>query len=67
MPSAFGGCKADAELFRRIVGRALGRYRLVYTRMPEGRRTLLKARWRSFGTVNQKLLTRIRFAKGSFT
>ncbi len=67
VPSAFGGCKADAELFRRIVGRALGRYRLVYTRMPEGRRTLLKARWRSFGTVNQKLLTRIRFAKGSFT
>lgn len=46
--------------------RVLGRYRVVYTRTPEGRKILLRARTRSFVNKNQSALQGRKVAKGKY-
>lgn len=64
VPSIFGGRKEDAAAFCRAIKRAFGGYHLIYTRKPEGRRTLLKARWRTLGSSDREPSCRVHVAKG---
>ena len=56
----------NGSLFEKHARKALGRYRLVYTRTPQGRQILLKARTRSFVNRNQERLTGKKVAKGRY-
>ena len=58
--------KGRAEVFEKQIRRALGRFRMVYTRTPEGRKILLRARTRSFVNQNQRVLQGRKVAKGTF-
>lgn len=51
VPESLGSRKELAEAFHRAWRRRLGRSRLVYTRTPEGRRALLRARVRAFSAA----------------
>ncbi|MFD1062492.1 hypothetical protein ACFQ1Q_04480 [Winogradskyella litorisediminis] len=44
VPDVFGKNKKDAERFHRNWNRFVGKSQLIFTRQPEGRRILLKAR-----------------------
>ena len=65
VPSVFAGTREKAELFRESMEPWIGRYHLVYTRNPEGRRILLEGRARAFSSANQKLLERKKRVKES--
>lgn len=66
VPEVLGRRKEDAEIFGRCMKRALGPYEAVYTRTPEGRRLLLKARTRSFVNKNDRLIRGKKQVKGEF-
>ena len=66
VPEIFGRQKGRAEVFEKQIRRALGRFRMVYTRTPEGRKILLRARTRSFVNQNQRVLQGRKVAKGTF-
>ena len=66
VPETFGKQKERALVFEKHVRRAMGRFRLVYTRTPEGRQILLRARTRSFVNKNQRVLTGKKVAKGKY-
>ena len=66
MPEIFGRQKERAEIFEKHMQKVLGRYRIVYTRTPEGRQILLRARTRSFVNKNQKVLLGRKVAKGKY-
>lgn len=66
VPEVFGRQKERAAVFEKHARRALGKYQLVYTRTPEGRKTLLRARTRSFVNKNQQLLLGKKVAKGKY-
>ena len=57
VPQALGGEKRCAEIFARCVRQRVGRLRLVYTRAPEGRRLLLRARVRAYVARNARELS----------
>ena len=66
VPDLFGRQKERALVFERQMRRALGNFRLVYTRCPEGRATLLRARTKSFVNKNQAALQGKKVAKGRY-
>lgn len=66
VPEIFGRQKERAEIFEKHMQKVLGRYRIVYTRTPEGRQILLRARTRSFVNKNQKVLLGRKVAKGKY-
>ena len=66
VPEVFGKKKEDAEVFARCMKQLVGPYEAVYTRTPEGRRLLLKARTRSFVNKNNRILTGKKKVKGDF-
>ena len=66
VPEVFGKQKEKALVFEKHMRRVLGNYRIVYTRTPEGRRILLRARTRSFVNKNQQVLLGKKVAKGQY-
>lgn len=56
VPEVFGKNKEDAVMFASCMKKALGPYDVVYTRTPEGRKTLLEARTKSFVNKNDKAI-----------
>lgn len=64
VPGIFGSTKEKAAGFQNALKPYIGRSRLVYTRNPEGRRLLLKARARSFINKNDRFLDRRKRVKG---
>ena len=56
VPDIFGNKKENAETFVRCLQRLSGNYKLVFTRNVEGRKTLLKARTKSFVNKNNHLI-----------
>lgn len=64
VPSLFSEKKEDAVLFQHAMSSELGVYNLLYTRNPEGRRFLLKARARAFANRNERVLNRKKQIKG---
>lgn len=66
VPEVFGKKKEDAQCFAACMKKAIGPYDAVYTRTPEGRRILLKARTRSFVNKNDKILHGKKQVKGEF-
>lgn len=55
VPDLFAKSKENAALFQRAVCKYIGDYDLVYTRNPEGRQCLLKARSQAFANRNDGL------------
>lgn len=66
VPEIFGKKKEDALIFADCMKRFLGPYEAVYTRTPEGRRLLLKARTRSFVNKNDRVLNQKKKVKNEF-
>ena len=66
VPEIFGKQKERAYTFERQICRVLGSFQVVYTRTPEGRKTLLRARTRSFVNKNQSVLKGRKVAKGKY-
>lgn len=58
VPTALGLKKESAERFVELWKRRVGSSRLVYTRTPEGRRILLRARAKSLASGMQRLVDR---------
>lgn len=58
VPAVFAGSRERAEVFCSSMEPWIGKYRLVYTRNPEGRRILLEGRAKAFASVNRRLLDR---------
>lgn len=66
VPEIFGKQKERAVIFEKHMRIVMGKYHVVYTRTPEGRRILLRARTRSFVNKNQRLLQGRKVAKGKY-
>ncbi len=66
IPDIFGKKKEDALCFAACMRKAIGPYEAIYTRNPEGRRLLLKARTKSFVNKNDKILHGKKRVKGEF-
>lgn len=66
VPEIFGKQKERAAIFEKHIRTAMGRFRLVYTRTPEGRKLLLRARTKSFVNKNQRALLGKKVAKGRY-
>lgn len=66
VPEVFGKRKEDAVTFCTCMKKLLGAYEAVYTRTPEGRRILLKARTRSFVNKNHRKITGKKKVKSEF-
>lgn len=58
VPTALGAKGASAEHFARLWSRHVGSSRLVFTRTPQGRRALLRARAKSFSAGFQRSVDR---------
>lgn len=65
VPKVFAGSRERAEFFRNIMEHFLGKSRLVYTRNPQGRTILLKARAKAFANRNERRLCRRRKIKSA--
>lgn len=65
VPRLFSGSKEKAEAFLKGMQPCIGKYRLVYTRNPEGRKILLKGRARAFANRNERRLCRRKRVKGA--
>lgn len=66
VPEIFGVNKTNAQQFTKWMNRMTGTCQLVYTRNPEGRRVLLKARTNSFMNRNAYLLDKTRKVKSKW-
>ena len=66
VPEVFGKKKEEAQCFNACMKRILGPYETVYTRTPEGRKLLLRARTRSFVNKNDRMMTGKKKVKGEF-
>ena len=66
VPDIFGKKKEDALCFASCMRKAIGSYEAVYTRNPEGRRILLKARTKSFVNKNDKIIHGKKRVKSEF-
>ena len=66
VPEIFGNKKERALVFEKHMRKVLGRYQVAYTRTPEGRRLLLRARTKSFVNKNQSFLQGRKVAKGKY-
>lgn len=65
VPAVFAGTREKADLFQREMIPYIGRFRLVYTRNPEGRKVLLHARARAFANRNERSVDRKRKVRGT--
>lgn len=65
VPGVFAGTRGKAELFQKELIPYIGRFHLVYTRSPEGRKTLLYARARAFANRNAQHADRKRQVRGA--
>ena len=59
IPSALSPNKKGVELFQRLWNKYIGDGEIVYTRNPEGRRVLLKARKYAFSAAKKRLSKRL--------
>ena len=66
VPEIFGNKKERGLVFEKHMRKVLGRYQVAYTRTPEGRRLLLRARTKSFVNKNQSFLQGRKVAKGKY-
>lgn len=66
VPEVFGKQKERAAVFEKHMRRALGVFQIVYTRTPEGRKILLRARTKSFVNKNQEALLEKKVARGKY-
>lgn len=66
VPEIFGRQKERSLIFEKHMRRVLGNYRIVYTRTPEGRKILLRARTKSFVNKNQSALLGKKVAKDKY-
>lgn len=66
VPEVFGKQKERAAVFEKHMRRALGVFQIVYTRTPEGRKILLRARTKSFVNKNQEALLGKKVARGKY-
>lgn len=66
VPEIFGKHKDRVYVFEKHIRKALGRFQTVYTRTPEGRKVLLRARTRSFVNKNQTVLQGRKVVKGEY-
>lgn len=66
VPEVFGKQKERAAVFEKNMRRALGKFQIVYTRTPEGRKILLRARTKSFVNKNQEALLGKKVARGKY-
>lgn len=66
VPDIFGKKKEDALCFASCMRKAIGSYEAVYTRNPEGRKLLLKARTKSFVNKNDKIIHGKKRVKSEF-
>ena len=66
VPELFGKQKERAAVFEKHIRAAMGRFRLVYTRTPAGRKLLLRARTKSFVNKNQRALLGKKVVKGRY-
>lgn len=64
VPAIFGASKEKAFMFQQALKPYIGRSRLIYTRSPEGRRLLLRARARAFSNKNDRFSDRRKRIKG---
>lgn len=58
VPTLLGARKADAKVYAEIWNRRVGPSKLVFTRAAEGRKTLLRARMKSFAAGFQRAVDR---------
>lgn len=65
VPQVFSGTREKAENFRKDMEPYIGKYHLIYTRNPEGRRLLLRGRAESFSNRNQRKIYRKKTVKGA--
>lgn len=66
VPEVFGRQKERALIFEKHMRTVLRKYRVIYTRTPEGRKILLRARAKSFVNKNQQALLGRKMAKGRY-
>lgn len=66
VPEVLGRNKKDAEGFCKHLKRHHQKFQLVYTRTPEGRRELLKARARGYGNLCRQGVTRQKRVKSKW-
>lgn len=66
VPEAFAKNKNDANVFQKNIKHMLGKYELVYTRNPDGRKRLLRARACCFGYQNEKIINSKKRALGKY-
>jgi hypothetical protein len=59
IPSVVATNKRDVELFKKLWNKYIGDCDIVYTRNPEGRKVLLKARKHAFSASNKKRSKRL--------
>ena len=64
VPALFAGTRKKAELFQKCMNMVTGRSSLVYTRNPEGRKMLIKARACSFFNQNERYAVRKKYIRG---
>ena len=64
VPAMFARTKEDAALFQECLKPYIGVYNLIYTRNAEGRKLLLKARAKAFGSRNDRIFDRKKKVKG---
>lgn len=65
VPGIFSGTKEKAENFRKDMEPHIGKYHLIYTRNPEGRRVLLRGRAEAFSNKNERKIYRKKTVKGA--
>ena len=63
VPDIFASARNKAEIFRMELIPYIGRFRLVYTRNPEGRKILLHARAKAFSNRNERMTDRKKCVK----
>lgn len=66
VPEVLGRNKKDAESFCQHLKRQHQKFQLVYTRTPEGRKELLKARARGYGNICRQGVSRQRKVKSKW-
>ena len=66
VPETFGKQKDRVYVYEKHIRKAMGRFQVVYTRTPQGRRVLLRARTKSFVNKNQTVLQGRKVVKGKY-
>ena len=65
VPRIFSGTREKAENFQKDMEPYIGKYHLIYTRNPEGRRLLLRGRAEAFSNKNARKIYRKKTVKGA--